>query len=120
MAGLKTAVILEAIETLDKQGMPGTLLVQELSSDLANENAYTFADKLNKRVQVVLEYSDSLDEDVTEEESEQAFDEARVDEKSPDASPKKEVVEKKPPKKDSVPQQAKPAKSVDDLLNEIV
>ena len=119
MAGLKTAVILEAIETLDKQGMPGTLLVQELSSDLANENAYTFADKLNKRVKVVLEYSDSFD-DVSEQESEQAFDEARADEKSPDASPKKEVVEKKPPKKDSVPQQAKPAKSVDDLLNEIV
>lgn len=113
MAGLRTAVILEAIETLDRHGMPGGLLVQELSADLAKESAYNFADKLNKRVEVILKHTDDLtEEDDSEEEPEK-----------PEAPKKSVTFEKQAPPKREAPRtkgSREPSKSVDDLLAEIV
>ncbi len=107
MAGLRTAVILEAIETLDRHGMPGGVLVQELSADLANESAYNFADKLNKRVEVVLKYSDDLEED-----SGSDTEQEQVAPRRKEAAPTREEPQKAGDRK--------PSKSVEDLLAEIV
>lgn len=137
MAGLRTSVQLEAIETLDSHGMPGELLVQELTLDLDKESAYNFAKKLNKRVQVVLQYAD--DHGAMEDVLDGSDDE--VVEKKPETKPpkgKSKQPEPKPTKEDPVVKEqeavvkepeavakeeavvAKEEKSVDDLLNEIV
>ena len=127
MAGLRTSVQLEAIETLDSHGMPGELLVQELTLDLDKESAYNFAKKLNKRVQIVLRYADDRDamEEILDKADSGSDDEGA--EKKPEVKPikgkskkpeaKPDVKEETVVKKEAV---AKEEKSVQDLLNEIV
>ena len=129
MAGLRTSVQLEAIETLDSHGMPGELLVQELTLDLDKESAYSFAKKLNKRVQIVLQYADN--HDVMEEVLNGAEDgsDEEGDDKKPAAKPSKAKGKKAGEDKEQVHKEAgdvkeadvvKEEKSVEDLLNEIV
>lgn len=114
---------LEAIETLDSHGMPGELLVQELTLDLDKESAYSFAKKLNKRVQIVLQYADN--HDVMEEALNGAEDgsDDEGDDKKPAAKPSKAKAKKAGEDKEPVIKEAgvvKEEKSVEDLLNEIV
>ena len=119
--------MLEAIETLDRHGMPGTVLVQELSVDLAKESAYNFASKLNKRVEVVLQCSDIKDDE------REAGDEDRDQNKSDDDSEKKEeknkmksekkqedAIDNEPKGRAAEADAGRSSKSVEDLLNEIV
>ena len=133
MAGLRTAVMLEAIETLDRHGMPGTVLVQELSADLAKESAYNFASKLNKRVEVVLQYSDikddereAGDEDRDEDEDEKKTkddddDDSEMKKKKSQGEKKQEVATDTRSKGPGANENAgKASKSVEDLLDEIV
>lgn len=125
---MRTSVQLEAIETLDSHGMPGELLVQELTLDLDKESAYNFAKKLNKRVQIVLQYADDHDamEEVLDKTDSGSDDE--VAEKKPIKSKSKKPATK-PAKEEPVVKEeavakeepvAKEEKSVEDLLNEIV
>lgn len=126
MAGLRTAVMLEAIETLDRHGMPGTVLVQELSADLAKESAYNFASKLNKRVEVVLQYSDIKEdereaEDENEDEDEKKTDDSDKKKKKKQGDKKQEDATDTRSKSPGATEAAgKPSKSVEDLLDEIV
>ena len=100
--------MLEAIDTLDNQGLPGTAIVRELAADLFKDSEYNFASKLNKRVQYVIDGSKSDEQQGSDHEG----DEPERQESPKQESPKEESPKKEPRKKEP--------KSVDDLLSEIV